>query len=119
MAYIRFKCPGCGKTYLKTDDTVGERFVCKCGDRLKVPKKNDGHAGAKRLTDRLIESSVYGVGGALLGLGLGFLIASRPFVRGRKYIIAGCTVLGFVVCLLGGERAVVWIGQKIREREES
>ena len=118
---ILFRCWYCGKKYGVADARVGERITCSCKHLLKVPKTTGGRSKVLRPVDLLIESVVYGGGGALLGLGLGLLIVSRiPLFRltGRWELIAGLTIAGFLAGTLGGERGVNWVGRMIRSREE-
>ena len=118
---ILFRCWYCGKRYAVADGRVGERLTCSCKHLLKVPKRSGGRTKVLRPSDLVIESVVYGGGGALLGLGLGLLIVSRvPLFRltGRWEFIAGLTVAGFLLGALGGERGVNWVGRLIRSREE-
>jgi len=118
---ILFRCWYCGKRYAVAEPRVGERLTCSCQHLLRVPKTSGGRTKVLRPVDLLIESVVYGGGGALLGLGLGLLIVSRvPFLwpLGRGRLIAGLTVAGFLAGTFGGERGVNWVGRMIRSREE-
>src|SRR5262245_12081479 len=119
---ILFRCWYCGKRYAVPEARIGERLTCTCQHLLKVPKSNGGRTKVLRPVDLLIESVIYGGGGALLGLGLGFLIVSRvPAFRlgGRGRTIVVLTVAGFLAGTFGGERGVNWVGRMIRSREES
>jgi hypothetical protein len=119
---ILFRCWYCGKRYALAETRVGEGMTCSCKHLLKVPKTSGGRTKVLRPVDLLIESIVYGGGGALLGLGLGLLIVSRiPFFRvagGSGRTIVGLTIAGFLAGTFGGERGVNWVGQIIRSREE-
>ena len=118
---ILFRCWYCGKRYMISEARVGERITCSCKHLLKVPKTSGGRSKVLRPVDLLIESVVYGGGGALLGLGLGLLIVSRvPLFRlgGGGKAIVGLTLAGFLAGTLGGERGVNWVGRMIRSREE-
>src|SRR5829696_8353392 len=102
---ILFRCWYCGKRYAVAEARVGERLTCSCKHLLKVPKRTGGRTKVLRPADLLVESLVYGGGGALLGLGLGLLIVSRvPVVRlgGGWRLIAGLTIAGFLAGTLGG-----------------
>ncbi|HEX3146919.1 MAG TPA: hypothetical protein VHR66_02385 [Gemmataceae bacterium] len=119
---ILFRCWFCGKKYGVVDTRVGERMTCSCKHLLKVPKENNGRCKVLRPVDLLIESVLYGGGGALLGLGLGLLIVSRiPIFRlgGGGKTIAVLTIIGFVAGTFGGERGVNWVGRMIRSREDA
>jgi hypothetical protein len=120
---ILFRCWYCGKRYAVAEGRVGERITCSCKHLLKVPKASGGRTKVLRPVDLLIESVVYGGGGALLGLGLALLIVSRvPFFRlfgHTGWTVAGLTLLGFLFGTFGGERGINWIGRMIREREEA
>jgi hypothetical protein len=119
---ILFRCWYCGKRYAVAEARAGERLTCSCKHLLRVPKQSGGRTKVLRPVDLLIESVVYGGGGALLGLGLGLLIVSRVplFMRlGRGRLILGLMVAGFLAGTFGGERGVNWVGRMIREREES
>jgi hypothetical protein len=119
---ITFRCWYCGRRYAVTESRVGERLACGCKHQLKVPKRSGGRCKVMRPVDWLIESVVYGGGGALLGFGLAMLIVARiPLFRlaGRWETVAALTVAGFLFGLLGGERGINWIGRWIRQREEN
>lgn len=124
---IAFRCWYCGKRYAVTESRVGERIPCTCRHQLRVPRRSGGNSRVKTPTDWLVETLVYGGGGALLGCGLAFLILSQlprfMILTGRLrrgwVLLVGLTVLGFLFGTFGGERGVNWIGRMIREREES
>lgn len=119
---ILFRCWYCGRRFAVADARVGERLACTCAHELQVPRRSGGRSKVWKPTDWLIESAVYGGGGALLGLGLGFLIVTRiPVFRlgGRWELIAGLAVAGFLAGVLGGERGVNWVGRMLRSREEN
>lgn len=118
---ILFRCWYCGKRYAVAANRVGERLTCACQHVLRVPERSGGRSKVWRPGDWLVESAVYGGGGALLGLGLGLVIVTRvPWFRlgGRWELIAGLTVTGFLLGVLGGERGVNWVGRMIRARED-
>jgi hypothetical protein len=120
-ATIQFRCWYCNRAYSVSPDRIGKQFECGCNHTLRVPKKSGGPCQIKTATDRLVEAVVYGGGCALLGLGLGLLLASQmgfllPF-RLRVVVLAFLTVSCFLLGLLGGERGVNWLGRIIRERE--
>ena len=124
---IAFRCWYCGKGYIVPERRVGERINCTCRHVLRVPKRDGGNSRVKTPTDWLVETVVYGGGGALLGCGLAFLILSQlPRLMGRGLVpleaawalVGGLTLLGFLFGAFGGERGVNWVGRMIREREE-
>jgi hypothetical protein len=116
---IRFRCWYCNKSYAVTEHRIAERITCTCERPLRVPKRSGGTCRVKTLVDWLVEVVVYGIGGALLGLGLALLILSQ--FRGASGLIAGwvlvaaLTLVGFAAGLLGGERGVNWVGRLIRD----
>jgi hypothetical protein len=119
---ITFRCWYCGRRYAVAESRTGERLACSCKHDLKVPKRSGGRCKVRRPVDWLVESVVYGGGGALLGFGLGLLIVARlPLFRvgGHWETVAGLTAAGFLFGVLGGESGINWIGRRIREREES
>lgn len=119
-APIKFRCWNCNKQYWKPPDQKGRRFECSCGHTLKVPRRDNGRCRVKTAVDYLVEAVVYGGGGAVLGLGLGALLASRLwFVRSASEIIAITTAAGFLFGLLGGEAGVNLVGRLIRDRENA
>jgi hypothetical protein len=118
---IQFRCWYCNRAYAKPEKLIGEKLTCGCKRILKVPSKSGGRCRVKTLLDWVIKITVYGGGGALLGLGLGLLILSQ-FGRAAIFVeawllVAGLTVLGFLVGALGGERGINWIGGLIRGQE--
>jgi hypothetical protein len=119
---IAFHCWYCGRTFLVADERKGERRVCSCGRRLRVPARSGGSSRARTATEWLIELVVYGGGGALLAVGLGFslLTMAPPFVLGRRrrlLILGAMALFGLLVGMFGGEAGVNWIGRMIRERQ--
>jgi hypothetical protein len=123
---IAFRCWYCGKRYAVAESRVGERITCTCRHLLRVPKRSGGNSRVKTAVDWLVETVVYGGGGALLGCGLAFLILSQlprlMIVTGRlRYgwaLVGGLTLLGLLFGTFGGERGVNWVGRMIRAREE-
>lgn len=118
---IQFRCWYCNKCYRVPEERIGTRLVCTCGNALGVPKRSGGKCRIKTLLDWIIEITVYGGGGAVLGAGLGILILSQIGRFGIRYgsweMLAACTLAGFLFGTLGGERGIEWIGRKIRDRE--
>jgi hypothetical protein len=117
---IDFRCWYCNKRYTKPEAQIGTRFRCTCEHTLKVPRRSGGRCRVKTPLDWLVEVVVYGGGCALLGSGLGLMIASRvPYARGKGKLIVGLTLGGLVIGTIGGERAVNAVGRMIRDRENS
>lgn len=124
---IAFRCWYCGKRYTVAESRVGVRIPCTCRNQLRVPKRSGGNSRVKTPTDWLVETAVYGGGGALLGCGLAFLILSQlprlmvrtgvPLEMGWAFV-GGLTLLGFLFGTLGGERGINFVGRMIRAREE-
>jgi hypothetical protein len=121
---IQFRCWFCNKRYVVSEEDIAQRITCTCTRLLKVPKRSHGNSRVKTAMDWLVEVLVFGLGGALLGFGLAVLILSQwpgsdlPFLfLDSWYFFATLTVLGFLAGLLGGERGVNWLGQRIRDRE--
>ena len=118
---ITFRCWYCGRRFAVAESRIGERLTCTCKHLLKVPGRSGGRSKVRRPVDWLVESVVYGGGGALLGFGLAMLVVVRlPLFRvgGRWETVAVLTVAGFLLGVLGGERGINWVGRLIREREE-
>ncbi len=123
---IAFRCWYCNKRYTVAEARVGERVTCTCRHLLRVPKCSGGNSRVKTAVDWLVETAVYGGGGALLGCGLALLGIYRwdremPTYRdvGSDWTAVGMgTLLGLLVGALFGERGVNWIGRMIRAREE-
>src|SRR5262249_50250058 len=119
-AMIQFRCWYCNKRYAVPEQRVGERITCTCSYLLRVPKRSGGICRIKTLTDWIIETVLYGGGGALLGFGLAVLILSQlRLMRLGWMLILVCTAAGFLLGSLGGERGIEWIGRIIRDRENS
>ncbi len=124
---IAFRCWYCGKRYAVAESRAGERIACTCRHPLRVPQRSGGNSRVKTATDWLVETVVYGGGGALLGCGLGFLVLSQlprlmVLTTGRLrrgwVLLVALTVLGFLFGTFGGERGIDFIGRMIRAREE-
>jgi hypothetical protein len=121
-ARVDFRCWYCGRRYLVAAERIGERRLCGCGHRLRVPRRSGASSQARTAGEWLLELVVYGGGGALLGFGLALLLVSQVGVLLRfgttKWLIVGLTVLGGLAGGLGGERGINWIGGLIRGWEE-
>jgi hypothetical protein len=118
---IHFRCWFCNKRYTRAESCAGQRMQCSCERPLRVPRKSNGSSRARTLADWLIEALVYGGGGGLLGLGFGLLIVSQIPWRVLEIawiVIPPLTVLGFLLGLFGGERAINWLGRLIRDQED-
>jgi hypothetical protein len=120
---IAFRCWYCGKTYLVKEDQIGVVRECSCSSRIKVPADNGGNSRSRTFLEWLIEISVYGGGGALLGFGLALLLLRWMYMTvGRGVfalrILGGCTLAGFIAGAIFGEAGITWVGQFIREYEE-
>jgi hypothetical protein len=120
---IQFRCWFCNKRYAVADQRAGERMMCTCARPVRVPKQNGGSSKVRTATDWVVEIILCGGGGALLGACLAFVIISRiqlpAILLGRWYLLAGLTLVGFLVGAFGGMRGLDWIGRKIRDRENS
>jgi hypothetical protein len=118
---IQFRCWYCHRRYSVPESNVHQRLTCGgCKNVLRVPKRSGGNCRVKTLMDWAVETILYGGGGALLGFGLAVLILSQwrvPFFPERWILIPGLSLLGFLAGAFGGERGVIWIGHKIRDRE--
>src|SRR5690348_6779476 len=109
-----FRCWYCGKGYVVPERRVGQRITCTCRHPLRVPKRDGGNSRVKTPTDWLVETVVYGGGGALLGCGLALLVLSQLsrlmiFTGGLRrgwLLVGGLTLLGFLLGALGGERGI-------------
>jgi hypothetical protein len=121
MSSISFRCWFCNRGYSVAAERVGEAMTCSaCQSPLRVPHRSGGNSKRHTLVNWLIESLVYGGGGAVLGFGLALVLLAQTglgLVRGRWMILVGLTATGFLVGLLGGERGINWIGQMIRDRQ--
>jgi hypothetical protein len=115
---IKFRCWYCNKAYSVADDRTGERLTCTCKQRVKVPRRSGGSSRARTPVEWLVESLVYGGGGALLALALAFFAFPVPTLGNRLWVLAGMTLGGFLLGALGGERAVNWIGRIVRDGED-
>ncbi len=116
---IRFRCWYCNRTHAADWDRVGERRVCNCGQRYRVPRYAGISRRDKTALDWILEFVVYGFGGGFLGLLLGFLSVGESE---SLFGIAVATVIGFLaggLCGgLFGERGINWIGSLLRNLEE-
>ncbi|HEY1187963.1 MAG TPA: hypothetical protein VGE74_09910 [Gemmata sp.] len=115
---ISFRCWFCNRAFARPGEQAGARFECRCGRRVKVPKRSGGSSKTRSLLDRLLEALIYGGAGAVIGFGLSVAILSRLVVfRRPAEVIAAVTAFGFVVGTAFGEGGINWIGQKLRDRE--
>jgi hypothetical protein len=119
---ISFRCWFCNKGYAVAERRIGARLRCSCERYLRVPKVDGGDSRSRTFTDWLVETTVYGGAGAFLGCGFALLLVSQlrwlPRLESTWVLVPTLTLLGFLVRLFGGERAVNWIGRLIRQRED-
>jgi hypothetical protein len=116
---IRFRCWYCNRKHVAGWDQVGDRRVCNCGQRYRVPRRDGISKGAKTVLDWILEFVIYGGGGAFLCGLLGFAITSR--LRSRHWetyllVIGGAASVGFLVGALFGERGINRIGELFDDR---
>jgi hypothetical protein len=120
---IRFRCWYCNRKHVAGWDQVGQRRVCHCGERYRVPRSPGISWRNKTILDRFLEFAVYGGGCALLGFGVGLLIAARFFLRRALFLeagilVGGLTLAGLMLGGLLGEFGVNWLGSLLRHEED-
>jgi hypothetical protein len=119
---IRFRCWYCNRKHVAGWDQVGEKRVCHCGERYRVPRNPGDIAWRdKSLLDRLLELAIYGTGSALLcGLpALAILARVRPCGYLAAGVILATTIfIGFTIGALFGERGINWIGSRLRKETD-
>ena len=116
---IRFRCWYCNRKHTAGWDMVGDRRVCNCGERYRVPRRDGVSKRDKTVLDWFLEFVIYGGGGAFLAGLLGFAVASRMRGSGwqpRVFIIAGFASVGFLIGALFGERGINSIGELFDNR---
>jgi hypothetical protein len=119
---IQFRCWYCNRRYSVADNRAGDRLTCGCQRKVRVPAHSGGNSRVRTAVDWLVETVVYGGGGALLGFGLAILLLAKlrylaPVLDGWTAILV-LTAVGFLAGFLGGERGVNWVGGMIRARED-
>jgi hypothetical protein len=119
---IHFRCWYCGKNYLVQESRTGEKRVCSCERRIHIPSESNGNCRDRSALDWIIEWTVYGIGGALLGglLAL-FLVTRVPFLMRRGGIVRMVllsALIGLLAGGLGGEAGINWLGRTFRDRNE-
>jgi hypothetical protein len=118
---IKFRCWYCNKSYSVASERAGERMVCSCQSRLRIPYQSGGNCRHRSLGDWIIELVVYGGGGALLGFLFALVLLSKayflPGLRSSWLLVLICTSFGFVAGTLLGEAGVNWVGRIIRDHE--
>jgi hypothetical protein len=123
---IHFRCWYCNRKLVAGWDQVGERRVCNCGERYRVPRSPGMAQRDRSFVDWVAGFVVYGFGGGFLGMALGLLsLRFAPFhpyyearIGATLLVLGGVTVLGFVVGGLFGESGINWIGSYIRRIED-
>ncbi len=119
---IRFRCWYCNRKHVAGWDQVGEKRVCHCGERYRVPRYPGDIAWRdKGLLDRFLEFAIYGTGGAFLcGLpALVILARVRPCGYVASGVILATTIfLGFTIGAFFGERGINWIGSRLRDETD-
>jgi hypothetical protein len=116
---IRFRCWYCNRKHVAGWDQVGERRVCNCGERYRVPRRAGIARRDKRLLDWVLEFVIYGGGGGFLGGLFGVVILSRARTRSWEVmalVIGGLACFGFLAGALFGERGINWLGEQFDSR---
>jgi hypothetical protein len=115
---IRFRCWYCNRTLAASWDQVGERRVCNCGERYRVPRRGDISRRDKRILDRFLEVVIYGIGGGFLGILVGLMLGAESEGLLGFAVAAGVGFLiGGLTGGLFGERGINWIGSLLRNLE--
>lgn len=116
---IQFRCWFCNRGFYKPEEQAGTKFECSsCQRRNKVPRQSGGSSKTRSLTDWLLETLIYGGACAVFAFGLSFVIITRvPFFRRDFTPVIVATLAGLAAGAVFGERAINWIGQKLRDRE--
>jgi hypothetical protein len=120
---IHFQCWYCNRKLAAGYERIGERRVCSCGERYRVPRRNGVAWRDKSILDRFLEFIVYGFGGGFLGVLLGAIIFRfTPWIlrsgSTRLILIASPAIIGFLAGGLFGERGINWIGSHLRNLED-
>ncbi len=118
MAYkekIHFRCWYCNRKLSADWDRVGERRVCNCGNRYRVPRRDGIARRDKTPLDWLLEFVIYGFGGGFFGFLIGVIIFRFTYWgigRGpsRLLLVIVPTAIGLLFGGLFGERGINWIG---------
>jgi hypothetical protein len=120
MSLIRFRCWKCRRKYAKAAAKIGTTFKCSCDYLVRVPKKDGGNCRVKTVTDYVVEAVLCGGGGALLGFLISLVLVGRflRFVRGGFWLIPGMTIACGLIGFFGGERAIDYLGDMLRENEK-
>jgi hypothetical protein len=117
---INFRCWHCHRKYAKADAKIGTTFTCSCQSMLRVPKRDGGNCRVKTIADRVVEAVVCGGGGALLCFFFTFFVFGRWIVVFHSWTFTWVmTLAGGIAGFLGGERAIDWIGNMIRDQERN
>lgn len=114
---IRFRCWKCHRKYSKADEKIGRTFTCSCTYTVRVPKVDNGNCRVKTLGDRLVEAIVCGGGCAFLGFCFAVVVLGRMQLFVSWQFVAAWTIGGGLAGIVMGERAIDFIGDRIRERE--
>ena len=102
---ISFRCWYCGRNYLVQTERAGEKRVCGCGRRIRMPRRSGGSCRDRTLVDWIVEFTVYGGGGAVLGGMLALLLVTRVPFLSRAIGTVRPIVVGALVGLLAGRWA--------------
>jgi len=115
---IQFRCWFCNRIYFKSAEQVGQRFRCSCRQRVRVPRRSGGSSKSLPLGEWLMEMLVYGGLCAVFAFVLSFTTLGRvPFLRRDYTPILFVTLLGLLAGAFLGERALNYLGQRLRDRE--
>jgi hypothetical protein len=116
---IHFRCWYCNRKLAAGWDQVGERRVCNCGQRYRVPRRDGISKRDKTLLDWFLEFTIYGFGAGFLAGLLGLIIFRFTALglsvgSSRLLVVAVPATIGFLAGGLFGERGVNWIGSLVR-----
>jgi hypothetical protein len=112
---IHFRCWFCNRAFVKEPERTGQRFLCSCGRRAKVPKRPGGWSKSRSFEDWVVDTLVYGGLCATFALALSFTAIGRAVVlRGNFTPLIVAALTGLIAGALFGERALNYFGRKFR-----
>ena len=113
---IQFRCWYCERYWRQPAGLCHTKLVCRCGHRIRVPKRNGLSSRPWSFTNWFLGALVYGGGMGLFAFVLALVFFGRNplvFVTVPGWLIlGGTTALGALIGIVGGEsgcgRVIDW-----------
>jgi hypothetical protein len=120
---IQFRCWYCNRYWRKPEADTRTHFDCRCGESLRVPRREWGSSQPWSFKNWLIRATVYGgfcsAIGFLFGYCYCFRFGAAMMSPVGAIVLASFAVVPGLVGFVGGERAVDFLARLGKEMARS